>query len=212
MRKSKLFMGLLSIAVILVSCSKDENNSIDTSKAIRDGNFLQAADFKDVSVLNIKNSDNYVSEKFEDGTASFKYSIPESRSSKSLSNYNNQTTEIKLNEEILVEFTSGEYVLEFSYCFVLDNPNELREAVQNVYLELYQQEINLIDDDVIPGSIRPLQIGSGGDVPMNDKWSTYRTTLNVNRDYYANINFQLKNISKINNNTFFIRNIQLVKK
>lgn len=204
-------MGLLSIAVIFASCSKDESNSIDTSKAIRDGNFLQAADFNDVSVLNIKNSDNYVSEKFEDGVASFKYSIPESRSSKTTSNYNNQTTEIKLNEEVLVEFTSGEYVLEFSYCFVLDNPNELREAVQNVYLELYQQEINLVDDDVIPGTIQPLKIGSGGDVPMNDKWSTYRTILNVNREYYANINFQLKNISKVNNNTFFIRNIQLVK-
>lgn len=205
-------MGLLSVTIILASCSKDESNKIDTSKAIRDGNFLQAADFKDVSKLNIKNSDNYVSEKFEDGVAAFKYSVPELRTSKSTSSYNNQTTEIKLNEEVLVEFTSGTYVLEFSYCFVLDNPEDMREAVQNIYLELYQQEINTIDDDVIPGTIQPLKIGSGGDVPMNDKWSTYRTTLNVDRDYYANINFQLKNISKVNNNTFFIRNIQLVKK
>lgn len=214
-------MGLLSIAIVLTSCSKDESNSVDTSKAIRNGNFLQAADFKDVSKLNIHNSDNYVTQKISDGIAKFKYSQPETRTNDS--NYKEQTTEIKLNEDIFVEMEEGEYLLEFSYLFELDNQSEIKSAIQNVNMLLHFAEINPIDDDVIPiPEPRVIKLGSGGDVPMNDKWSTYRTTIYIRTgvsawqdkhpNIYANINFELRNISKRNNNTFHIRNIQLVKK
>lgn len=206
----KFIYFLLATMFLFTSCDKDSGPNIDTSKAIRDGNFLQAADFKSTSDLKIVHSDKNVIEKIEKGVASFHYTKAQTKSTYQ-SDYIEQTTQINLYEDILVEYTPGTYILEFSYCFALDNPDDLKYAVQNVYLELYQQEISM-DEDIIPGTLRPLQIGSGGDVPMNDKWSTYRTELNINRSYYANINFQLKNTSKVNNNTFFIRNIQLVKK
>lgn len=209
--------------MLLVSCDKEEKNSIDTSKAIRGGNYLQSANFEDVSKLNIKNSDQFVTEKFENGIASFKYSIPEGRSFESVADYKGQTTEIKLNEPIFAEFEEGEYLLEFSYLFELENPEELQSAMQNINMVLHYAEINVIDDDVIPVPV-PLEfkLGSGGDVPMNDEWSTYKTTMNIRtsvtawRDkhpnVYANISFELKNISKINNNTFFVKDIKLIKK
>lgn len=202
-------MGLLSIAVILASCSKDESNSVDTSKAIRDGNFLQAADFKDVSKLNIHHSDKYVTEKIENGEAEFKYSQPETRSTNS--DYKEQSTNISLVEDQLVEFSQGEYSIEFSYCFVLEDPSKLHEAIQNINMELKMDFINLGSGDDQYAPIK-LQLGSGGDVPMNDKWSTYRTTFKVLEPGYRKINFTTTNRSKQNDNTFHIRNIQLVKK
>lgn len=223
MKKFSLILGVFSIAMLFVSCDKEDKNSIDTSKAIRGGNFLQAANFEDVSRLNIKNSDQFVTEKIENGIASFKYSIPEGKSLRSVTDYREQTTEIKLNEPVLAEFEEGEYILEFSYLFQLDDPDEIHSAKQNINMLLRFEEINVIDDDVIPISEpREFKLGSGGDVPMNNEWSTYRITMNIRTsvvawmdkhpNVYANISFELRNVSKINNNTFFVKDIRLVKK
>lgn len=223
MNKLSLMLGVLSLALLMMACDKDSKSGVDTSKAIRSGNFLQAADFKDASKLNIKNSDNYVTQKIENGIASFKYSIPKARSFNSTDNYRGQTTEIKLNEPIFVEFEEGEYTLEFSYQFQLENQEELHAAMQNVNMLLHYNEVNVIDDDVIPTPVpAEFKLGSGGDVPMNNEWSTYRTTINIRtmveawRDkhpnVFANLNFELKNVSKINNNTFFVKDIRLMKK
>lgn len=223
MRKYSFILGLFSIAILLVSCNKEEKNSIDTSKAIRGGNYLQAANFGEVSKLNIKNSDQFVTEKFENGIASFKYSIPEGRSLKSVTDYRGQTTEIKLNEPIFAEFEEGEYLLEFSYLFKLENPDEVQSAMQNINMLLHYAEVNVREDDLIPVPVpREFELGSGGDVPMNNEWATYRTTISIRTmetawmdehpNVYANINFELKNISKINNNTFFVKDIKLIKK
>lgn len=223
MKKFNFMLVVFSIAMLLVSCDKEDKNSIDTSKAVRGGNFLQAANFEDVSKLNIKNSDKFVTEKIENGIASFKYSIPEGRSLKSATDYKEQITEIKLNEPIFAEFEEGEYILEFSYLFQLENPDEVQSAIQNINMLLHYAEINVNDDDLIPmPSPLEFKLGSGGDVPMNNEWSTYSTTISIRTmvvawmdkhpNVYANINFELKNISKINNNTFFVKDIRLIKK
>lgn len=223
MKKVGFMLGLFLTSMLCVSCDKENGSSIDTSKAVRGGNFLQAANFEDLSKLNITNSDKFVTQEIKNGVASFRYSVPEVRSSGSAKSYKEQTTEIKLNEPIFAEFEEGEYILEFSYLFKLENSDEVESAMQNINMLLHYAEINVNDDDVIPVP-EPVvfKLGSGGDEPMNNEWSRYSKIINIRTmvtawadkhpKVYANINFELKNISKINNNTFFVKDIRLIKK
>lgn len=213
-------MGLLSIAVILASCSDDET-SIDTSKAIRSGNFLQAADFSNPSELKITHSDDFVEEMFnaDENEAVFKYSQPEmgtKSTARSGYSYVNQTTEISLEEPQLVEFEDATYVLEFSFRFTLDDesPEALENAARHIILFFTQNPA--IEDPYNDALAFPtIKLGDTGQMPLNRQWQTFR--LEYKPDVksfgkYWNINFKVENISLQNNNEFHIRNIQLVKK
>lgn len=157
-----------SILVLCVSCSNDES-SIDTSKAIRTGNFLASANFSDLSVLNIKNQGN-VKSLFKDNVAMFEYSNggirKTTKSTASLS-----STEISFFEPVMVELTPGTYTTSFEYYFDTEDDLEVHQAMQNIKLLLEFTPVPLTED-LIPTSVMPIEMG-GRDEVMKKEWAKY---------------------------------------
>ncbi|MCD8044386.1 MAG: hypothetical protein LUH10_15155 [Tannerellaceae bacterium] len=199
----KFFLGAILFSLLFSSCSKEETPYYPD--AIRTGNFLEAANFKDLSKLNIQHSDEFVEESFQDGIASFKYSKPTMRSSSEY--YEPQVTEISLNEDLIVEFTPGVYELEFEYYFDLDTDEQIQNAIQNISMKLKMEDLShKYDNDPML-----IFLGSGGDESMVRTWSTYKTKFEEYESSYRAINLNITNISKMNNNTLHLRNISLTQ-
>lgn len=206
MKKFSLILGVFSIAMLFVSCDEENKNSIDTSKAIRSGNFLESANFEDLSVLNIKNTGN-VKSSFKDKVATFEYSNIASKSN-TRTTLPISETEISFREPLMVMFSGGTYTLSFEYYFDTDDDLAINKMIQNINMKLDFTPITTGKDAELTQTL-PVEIGSGGrDERMKREWSKYEKKVGPPTSEYCYIQFLLKNVSKVEENILHIRNLK----
>lgn len=195
-----------SLLILCLSCT-DNKSKIDTSQAIRSGNFLASADFSDLSVLNIRHKGN-VKSSFKDNVATFEYSVvSDNNMAQSTSSF--ATTEISYLAPVMVELTSGDYTVSFDYYFDVEDDSDLSDAIQNIRLRLEFTPVPLTDD-LIPTSWLPLELG-GRDEIMKKEWARYEKKTSSTKSEFVYLQFKMENISKVESNNLHIRNIRFAK-
>lgn len=195
-----------SLLILCLSCT-DNKSKIDTSQAIRSGNFLASADFSDLSVLNIRHKGN-VKSSFKDNVATFEYSVvSDNNMAQSTSSF--ATTEISYLAPVMVELTPGDYTVSFDYYFDVEDDSDLSDAIQNIRLRLEFTPVPLTDD-LIPTSWLPLELG-GRDEIMKKEWARYEKKTSSTKSEFVYLQFKMENISKVESNNLHIRNIRFAK-